>query len=166
MRAAEAMETIHYDVHPDHPLKEAVARMRQDGVDVLPVIDGDEVVGLLTIADAKGETTAWDVDTDRAAVRDVMSASFAWGYADDPLEAVSAALERSGQRRLPLVNRQHELVGMLAADGGAGQAKPAAPASGAAEQVASTGGRAGGDAGLTSYVASGYRTRPRIRPQD
>src|SRR5690606_33053525 len=46
VRVSEAMTPTHYDVHPDPPLREALVRMRGDGVDVLPVVDGDEVVGL------------------------------------------------------------------------------------------------------------------------
>src|SRR3546814_4506048 len=79
VRAADAMIPVHYHVHPDHPLREAFTRMRSDGVDVLPVIDADEVVGLLTLADVRGDSTAWEVDVDRTAVRDVMTDAFTWG---------------------------------------------------------------------------------------
>ncbi len=158
MRVSEAMTPTHYDVHPDHPLRDALVRMREDAVAVLPVVDGDEVVGLLTLAEARGETTVWDVDPEKAAVRDVMTADFTWCYADEDIDRAKSLLEQSGQRCMPVVNRDHELVGMISAGGG----KSSEGTTGTSRQ-ASTGGRAIG--GATGSVGGdhGYTVRPRVR---
>src|SRR3546814_626308 len=151
------MIPVHYHVHPAHPLREAFTRMRSDGVDVLPVIDADEVVGLLTLADVRGDSTAWEVDVDRAAVRDVMTAAFTWGFEDDALDRAMSVLRASGQRRLPIVNRRHELVGMLVADAAG---KSAGGGAGGRIYGTSTGSRATGN---TSGDPGGERGRAACR---
>lgn len=116
MRASDAMTSPHYDVHPDHPLTEAIERMRRDRTEVLPVVDGDEMVGLLTLADASGDTTVWDIDPAKAAVRDVMQAEFVWCFEDEQLDRAAASLRDAGQKHGVVLNRDHELVGLIAAD--------------------------------------------------
>lgn len=152
MRAADAMTPLHNNVHPDHPLKEAMARMREDDAAVLPVIDGDEMVGLLSMADASGDSTAWEVDPDKAAVRDVMRAKFAWCYADEAVGEDASAVT-------VVVNRDHEVVGMIGHRGGAAAARPDGP------HTAETAGRATGDPSGDDGGGPGYRVRPRIRPE-
>lgn len=162
VRASDAMISTHYDVHPDHPLTEAIERMRRDETEVLPVVDGDEMVGLLTRADASGDTTVWDIDPAKAAVRDVMQAEFVWCYEDEPLDRAVASLREAGQRHGVVLNRDHELVGLIGADRLGGVEGSSSPTP---EHTSETSGRAAGSADGGRGQRSDYSVRPRVRPR-
>jgi CBS domain-containing protein len=162
VRASDAMIPSHYDIHPDHPLTEAIERMRRDRTEVLPVVDGDEMIGLLTLADASGDTTVWDIDPAKAAVRDVMQAEFVWCYEDEQLDRAAASLRDAGQKHGVVLNRDHELVGLIGADRLEDAASNSSPT---AEHASSTAGRAAGSADAGRGQRSDYSVRPRVRPR-
>ena len=51
MRVKELMQPEVWDTFPEESLADAAARMRDHGVGSLPVIDGDDLVGILTERD-------------------------------------------------------------------------------------------------------------------
>lgn len=160
MRAADTMTPPHYDIHPDHPLTEAIERMRRDRAEVLPVVDGDEMVGLLTLADASGDTTVWDIDPKTAAVRDVMRSEFVWCYDDEDAAGAAAAMREAGQRHGVVLNRDNELVGLFGPDSAGATT---GNATGSAEHCSSTAGRAAGGSDGARGQRSDYSVRPRVR---
>ena len=126
------------------------------------MVDGDEMIGLLTLADASGDTTVWDIDPAKAAVRDVMQAEFVWCYEDEQLDQAAASLREAGQKHGVVLNRDHELVGLI----GAGRLDDAsATSSPTAEHESSTAGRAAGSSDAGRGQRSDYSVRPRVRPR-
>jgi len=109
MRAADIMVPAHELVHPDQPLAEAAARMRDAGLELLPVVDGDELVGVITAAEAA------DRPGDGASVHDVMSTDIVFCYDRDDLPTTLKIVEESGHPRLLVLNAEWELVGLLTA---------------------------------------------------
>jgi len=109
MRAADIMVPAHELVHPDQPLAEAAARMRDAGLELLPVFDGDELVGVITAAEAA------DRPGDGASVHDVMSTDIVFCYDRDDLPTALKIVEESGHPRLLVLNAEWELVGLLTA---------------------------------------------------
>jgi len=94
--------------HPDHPVSEAVERMHASGMQVLPVVDGDEVVGLLRMRDIETDPEA---DDPAAAVRDAMFAEILYCFADDPIENAIALMEKTGYEEYLVVDAEKRLVG-------------------------------------------------------
>ena len=112
MHAADIMAPAHEIVHPDHPLTEALARVRAEGSGMLPVVDGDELVGVVTAEDASRP----GLESGKASTRDVMSTEIVFCYDHDDLQTVQKIIEKGGHPRLLVLNEEWELVGSLTAD--------------------------------------------------
>jgi predicted transcriptional regulator len=110
MRAADIMVPTQELVHPDQPLAEATARMHDAGLGLLPVVDGDELVGVITAADAA------DRPGDGTSVHDVMSTDIVFCYDQDDLPTALKIVEESGHPRLLVLNAEWELAGTLTAE--------------------------------------------------
>ncbi len=99
-------------ISPDATLQEAAARMRDEGFGMLPVGENDRMIGAVTdrdiavraVADGKGADTL---------VRDVMSKDVIWCYDDDTVEKGADTMGQRQVRRLPVVNHEKRLVGIV-----------------------------------------------------
>lgn len=99
-------------ISPDATIQEAAARMRDEGFGMLPVGEHDRMIGAVTdrdiavraVADGKGCDTL---------VRDVMSNDVIWCYDDDTVEKGAETMSECQVRRLPVVNRDKRLVGIV-----------------------------------------------------
>lgn len=102
-------------VEPQQTLGDAARRMQDDNVGAVVVVEQKKVVGILTdrdLAIALGTNRA----TSSTLVRDVMTADVKTIWADQGIFNATQYLMGHQVRRLPIVNRQDELVGMLAVD--------------------------------------------------
>lgn len=104
------------DVHPVEPgqsVAEAAGKMRAWDIGFMPVCQDDVVVGVLTDRDITIRVTAVGRDPESVQVRDIMT----WGaicVSENQELAEVAAILRSRQiRRLPVVNRDGSLVGLI-----------------------------------------------------
>jgi CBS domain-containing protein len=112
MKVSEAMTRDVTVASPDDTLQQAAAKMAQLDAGVLPVGANDRLVGMLTdrdiavraVAQGKGPQTA---------VRDVMSEEVKYCYEDDDLSTVSQNMGDIRVRRLPVLNRDKRLVGIV-----------------------------------------------------
>jgi CBS domain-containing protein len=99
-------------IHVDHPLREAALRMREAGVGALPVVDGDELVGMVADRDlvvrSLPEGGGPDTPVGAAMTRHVVALR-----EDAPIGAAAAAMVEHRVRRLAVVDRDRVLVGML-----------------------------------------------------
>src|SRR3546814_5150212 len=77
-------------VHLDQSLIDAANRLRLFSLPVLPVVDGDEIVGLLTIEAVEARQRLSPEDLAETAVRDHMSAEVAFCRTDESMETVRA----------------------------------------------------------------------------
>ena len=97
---------------PAETIREAAVKMRKIDAGVLPVEDNDRLVGMITDRDialrAIGEGKGPDTP-----VGDVMSKNVRYCFDDEDIEAVSAQMGEFKIRRLPVLNRQKRLVGIL-----------------------------------------------------
>lgn len=97
----------------DAPVVEAARRMLSEDVGSLPVVDGDELVGMVTDRDLVLHVVAKDLDPHKVAVSDVCSQN---PVVAGPEESLDDALQRMAAeqvRRLPVV-ADGRLVGILA----------------------------------------------------
>jgi len=100
-------------VHPNTTLIEAAAKMSQLNVGLLPVWDGQRVVGMLTDRDMTVRATATGSDPNLTQVHDVMSPEVLYCLTDQDVETAAQMMEMHQIRRLPVLDHDRQLVGMV-----------------------------------------------------
>ena len=102
-------------VGPEWHLPDVARLMRDQNLGALPVAEDDELIGIITDRDlvVRGIAEGFAAADGRQA-RDVMSGSVLYCFED---QSVEDALQNMGDRqvrRLPVVDRDRRLVGMVA----------------------------------------------------
>jgi CBS domain-containing protein len=116
-------------IDPDATLVEAARRMRAEGFGALPVGENDRLVGMVTDRDIVMRAVAEDCDPGDTLVREVMSQGVCYCFEDEDAEDAGAMMADHQVRRLPVLNRNKRLVGIVSlADLGLDAAGPAATA--------------------------------------
>jgi CBS domain-containing protein len=97
----------------DAMVVEAARRMLSEDVGSLPVVDGDDLVGMITDRDVVLKVVAKDLDPSKVPVSDACSESPVTAQADESLDDALAKMAKEQVRRLPVVT-DGRLVGILA----------------------------------------------------
>jgi CBS domain-containing protein len=103
------------DVHlasPSQKLREAAAEMEKNDIGVLPVGDNDRLVGMITDRDIAVRGISHGLGPD-APVRDVMSTQVRYCFDDEDIEDLAQNMADEQIRRLPVLNRDKRLVGIV-----------------------------------------------------
>ena len=100
-------------ISPDATIAEAARCMRDGDFGMMPVGEDDRMVGAISDRDIAVRAVAEGLDGG-AKVRDVMSDGIRWAYEDEPVERAVQIMGEHQIRRLPIVNRDKRLVGILA----------------------------------------------------
>lgn len=103
-------------IEPDGTLAQAAARMDELGIGALPVRDSERLVGMITDRDITVRATAEGLDPGSARVRQVMTDGVAYCFLDQTVREAAALMEKYGVRRLPVLNRENHLVGIVSLD--------------------------------------------------
>jgi CBS domain-containing protein len=99
---------------PSSTVQEAAEQMRQQDVGSLPVCDGKKLLGMITDRDIAIRSSAKGQDPRSTKITDVMSAEVAWCFDDATVEEATRTMESKQIRRIPVVDRNKELVGIVA----------------------------------------------------
>jgi CBS domain-containing protein len=99
-------------VGPDETLADAASAMAESDVGILPVADGDRMVGMITDRDIAVRGIARNKGPD-AKVREVMTTEVLYCFEDDDVEDVLDNMGEIQVRRLPVVNAEKRLVGIV-----------------------------------------------------
>jgi CBS domain-containing protein len=113
MRVREIMTHNPEVVRSDALLQEVAEKMRTLEIGALPVCNGDRLIGLLTDRDITVRATAAGCDPTMIQVCDVMSTNLVYCFDDQEVEEVAKLMEAQQVRRLPVLNRQQRLVGIV-----------------------------------------------------
>ena len=113
MRVNEAMSRDVRVANPQQRIREAAKTMAEIGTGVLPVGENDRLVGMITDRDIAIRAVAAGKGPDTP-VREVMTTEVKYCYEDEDLVHVSKNMAELQVRRLPVVNRDKRLVGILA----------------------------------------------------
>lgn len=110
-------------VAPNATLQTAAQRMKDLNVGSLPVCDGERLLGMITDRDITIRATAMGKNPTDTAVSDTMSSGVTYCFEDQPVSEAAQMMEEQQIRRLPILNREKKLVGIvslgdLAVDGG------------------------------------------------
>jgi CBS domain-containing protein len=100
-------------VSADATLKEAATKMKVLDVGLIPVCDGNRLQGILTDRDITIRATADGRDPTKTKVADVMSTDIAYCLEDQPIEDAMSLMEARQIRRLPVLNRDKCLMGIV-----------------------------------------------------
>ena len=100
-------------INPDMTIGEAAQKMRDGDFGMLPVGEDDRMIGTISDRDIAIRAVAEGKDAGTK-VRDVMSEGIAWAYEDDSVEQAAMIMSEHQVRRLPVVDREKRLVGIVA----------------------------------------------------
>ena len=112
MKVSEVMTRDVHVASPDETIRQAAKTMASLDAGVLPVGENDHLIGMITdrdiairgIAQGKGP---------KAKVRDVMTEDVKYCFDDQDVEEVTRNMADIQVRRLPVLNRDKRLVGIL-----------------------------------------------------
>ena len=109
-------------IAPDTPLADIAGRMDQEDIGALPVGEDDRLIGMVTDRDIAVRAFANSLDPAQLKACDVMSKPIIYCTANEELEDAVRIMEREQVRRLPVIDENHRMVGMLSLGDVAAQA--------------------------------------------
>ena len=98
---------------PDATIEEAARKMAEEDVGFLPVGDHDRMVGMITDRDIAVRAVAHGKEPKHTKVRDIMTDRVLYCFEDEEADAAAANMSKLQVRRLPVVNRDKRLVGVV-----------------------------------------------------
>jgi len=101
-------------VQRDETLQAAARRMQEMDVGALPVLDGRAVAGMVTDRDIAVRGVAAGMIPQESLVADVMTEDLRFCRAGDSVEQVMAEMGDLQVRRLPVLDANNEIVGIVA----------------------------------------------------
>jgi CBS domain-containing protein len=110
---ADVMTREPRSMGPQETLADAAKLMDELNVGVVPVCEGDRLVGVVTDRDIVVRGLARDLDPRQSKLADVMSGHVRTAHVDDDLDEILAAMSKAQVRRMPVVDGQDKLVGIL-----------------------------------------------------
>jgi len=114
MKVKDAMHRGVDWVSPDTPVTELAKLMCDHDVGAIPIGENDRLVGMVTDRDIVCKGLAHDTfDAHRATARDVMTAEIHCCREDDDLAKAVRHMEELKVRRLPVINKNKRMVGIL-----------------------------------------------------
>jgi CBS domain-containing protein len=112
MKVSEAMTRDVRVASPDETVQRAAQTMADLDAGILPVGEKDHLVGMITDRDIAIRGIAKGKGPD-AKVRDVMTEDIKYCFDDQEIEEVTRNMADIQVRRLPVLNRDKRLVGIL-----------------------------------------------------
>jgi len=98
---------------PEDTLEGAARLMKEEDCGSLPVAENDRLVGMLTDRDITIRAVARGMPPRECKVRDVMSKEIRYVYDDESVRDVAKVMGDLHVRRLPVLDREKRLVGIV-----------------------------------------------------
>ena len=98
---------------PREPVRLAAEIMASLNVGSVPVSNGDRLVGMITDRDIAIRAVARGLDTGKTPVAEVMSVAPQYCFDTDPIERAAALMQQLQIRRLPVIDGDNHLVGIV-----------------------------------------------------
>jgi len=100
-------------VSPTDSLQSAALLMRENDFGLLPVGEDDRLIGMLTDRDIAIRAVAEGLSPTDTEVQEVMTTEVEYIFEDYPVEEAARYMSELQVRRLPVVDRDHRLVGIV-----------------------------------------------------
>jgi CBS domain-containing protein len=112
MNVRDAMTRDVRIASPDETIRRAAQAMAQIDAGSLPVGENDHLVGMITDRDIAVRAVGAGMSPDTR-VREVMTADICYCFDDQDVDEVAEEMYAHKVRRLPVVNREKRLVGIV-----------------------------------------------------
>ena len=113
MRLREIMTPEVESIPANTTIRNAAEKMASMNIGVLPVIEGDELIGIITDRDIAIRAVAEGLEPDTTAVRDVMTPHVECCHDDDDVEQAAELMEQRKIRRVLVVDDDDCLCGIV-----------------------------------------------------
>jgi len=113
MRVGEVMTREVEVIGANAPLIEAAAKMKSLDVGLIPICEGDQLKGTITDRDITVKGIAEGYNPSQTTVGDIMSTDLAYCFEDAEIGEALSLMENRQIRRLPVLNRDKRLVGIV-----------------------------------------------------
>lgn len=112
MKVSDVMTRNVQTVRPDEPVQQAASFMLTADAGSIPVTDGDRLIGMITDRDiaVRGVAKGYGPDTP---VRELMTDDIVSARADDDVEEVATKMSQAQVRRLPVIDDNERLCGIV-----------------------------------------------------
>jgi CBS domain-containing protein len=114
MQVREIMSSDVSMVAPDTTIQDAARQIRDADVGALPVGDNDQLIGMITDRDIVVRGVAEGKVDGGATVRDVLTEDLTFCFEEDDVDDAANLMADRQVRRLPVLDADRKLVGMLA----------------------------------------------------
>ncbi|MCA6106525.1 CBS domain-containing protein [Bradyrhizobium cenepequi] len=114
MQVREIMRPDVEITDPNMSIGDAARKMRADNIGSLPVGENNRLIGMVTDRDIVVRAVADNRAAGNTAVREVMSEGVSYCFDDDDAEAAAQVMAKHQVRRLPVLNRDKRMVGVIA----------------------------------------------------
>src|SRR5215217_9126876 len=112
MKVSEVMTRDVQLIEPTQSIREAAKLMAELDAGIIPVREGDRLVGMITDRDIAVRAVAEDKGPDTL-IREVMTEDVKYCYDDDDTDDVARNMADIQVRRLPVLTRDKRLVGII-----------------------------------------------------
>lgn len=100
-------------ISPDNTIAEAAKHMRKGGFGMMPVEEHDRIIGAISDRDIAIRAVSHGKDSSTK-VRAIMSEGIVLAHEDDSVGEAATLMGKHQIRRLPIVNSDKKLVGIVA----------------------------------------------------
>ena len=133
-KVSEVMTRNVQVISPEATIKEAAQQMRGGDFGMLPVGENDRMIGAISDRDIAIRAIAEGKESSTR-VRDVMSEGLVWAFDTDSIEDAAKLMSEHQVRRLPIVDKDKRLVGIVALGDFAIDSSDIVPAAGALAEI-------------------------------
>lgn len=99
---------------PDEPLSQAALKMQKENIGFCPVVENEQLVGVVTDRDITTRAVAMGADVNAKTVGSIMTPSPITGNPSMSLEDACRLMANNQIRRLPIVDEKNHVVGVVA----------------------------------------------------
>jgi len=112
MKVSEVMTRDVQLIEPTQTIRDAAKMMAELDAGIMPVREGDRLVGMITDRDIAVRAVAQGKGPDTP-IREVMTEDVKYCYEDDDTQDVARNMAEIQVRRLPVLNQDKRLVGII-----------------------------------------------------
>jgi CBS domain-containing protein len=109
----EVMTTNVTTLLPSATVQDAAHQMKALNVGSIPICEGHQLLGMLTDRDIVVRVIAERHNPETQQVQDVMTPQVDYCYEDQDVEEAAQVMQDRQVRRLPIINRDNQLVGIV-----------------------------------------------------
>ena len=113
MKVKRAMHKGAMWISPETPLLEIAKTMQEHDIGALPVGENDRLIGMVTDRDIVCRGIAGGGDLSKLKARDVMTKGITYCREEHELQEALDLMEKHKIRRLPVINADKRMVGIL-----------------------------------------------------